>query len=199
MSTPAADALHTHLNETTGPVCLERAFRAIQRERMTDIPLLNDALGVEAIGFRPWQGRTLGVLLTPWFMSLVLLPGEHERWHETAVGERRQWRFPAGRYEFICAWHAAIGGYQSCSLFSPVLEFASHEEARAVALAALDALLDAQTGERITAAIAERASDNADVETLSLSGSRQRVRRQLSRRDLLRGALFHDRGESSRD
>ena len=34
-----------------------------------------------------------------------------------------------------------LGPYHLCSLFSPALEFATHEEARLTALAAMDALL----------------------------------------------------------
>ena len=61
----------------------------IQRERMADIPLLNPALEVQAVGFSVWEAYCLGVLITPWFMNLMLLPlagdklvlGFHARFH----------------------------------------------------------------------------------------------------------------------
>ena len=55
---------------------LETTFGAIRRDRMQDVPILNPALQVEAIGMRAWQGHWLGALVTPWFINLVLLPGQ---------------------------------------------------------------------------------------------------------------------------
>ena len=54
---------------------LETAFRAVAA-RMQGLAFVNPALAVEAIGFAPWSGHWLGVLLTPWFMNLVLAPRE---------------------------------------------------------------------------------------------------------------------------
>ena len=41
---------------------------------MAGVPMLNPALRVQAVGFRHWQSHWLGVLVTPWFMNLMLLP-----------------------------------------------------------------------------------------------------------------------------
>jgi len=121
---------------------LERAFEAVRQERMRDVPVLNPALGVEAVGFRPWREHWLGVLVTPWFMNLVLMPRVVSAWHTIGERETRHHVFPAGVFEFIGAREATIGDYQACSLFSPMFEFADQREARATALAALDALFD---------------------------------------------------------
>jgi [NiFe] hydrogenase assembly HybE family chaperone len=101
---------------------------------------LNAALSVEAVGFRTWQGEWLGALVTPWFLNLVLTPGAGE-WTPLAAGEERIVTLPAGRFRFICGLDEEVGEYHACSLFSPAQEFASHEAARAVALASLAALL----------------------------------------------------------
>jgi len=123
---------------------LEAAFRRIWREQMQDMPMVNPALSVEALGFRPWNAHWLGVLVTPWFMNLVLMPREPAAWHAIAAGETRHHVFPAGVFEFIGSRDAALGDYQACSLFSPMFEFADHAGARATAVAALDALFDSQ-------------------------------------------------------
>jgi [NiFe] hydrogenase assembly HybE family chaperone len=52
---------------------------------------------------------------------------------------------PAGVFEFISAREPLLGDYQSCSLFSPMFEFADPDGARATAVAALAALFDAQS------------------------------------------------------
>ncbi|MDE2370027.1 MAG: [NiFe]-hydrogenase assembly chaperone HybE [Burkholderiales bacterium] len=120
---------------------LQAVFERIWQEQMRDLPMVNPALRVEAVGFRPWADHSLGVLVTPWFMNLVLLPRVAEHWCAIRERETRAYRFPAGVFEFIGAQDASIGDYQSCSLFSPMFEFADHEGARATALAALDELL----------------------------------------------------------
>lgn len=53
---------------------LEFVFQRIERTAMGGIPILNPALCVSAVGVRQWQGEWLAVLVTPWFMNLVLLP-----------------------------------------------------------------------------------------------------------------------------
>jgi len=59
---------------------LEAAFREIHVGKMRGIPLLNEALGVRAVGFRAYDGHLLGVLVTPWFMNLILAPGAEDDW-----------------------------------------------------------------------------------------------------------------------
>ena len=121
---------------------LEAVFRAIAAHQMRDMPMLNPALSVEAVGFRPWREHWLGVLITPWFMNLVLMPREREKWQPLAQRETRHYAFPAGVFEFIGAHNAVLGDYQACSLFSPMFEFSDPGGARATAVAALDLLFD---------------------------------------------------------
>jgi len=147
---------------------LEATFGAILAERMQDVPILNPALAVEAVGLRDWQGHWLGALVTPWFINLVVLPGSGA-WHAVADRESVWYAFPSGRFEFIAGSEPGLGSYHACSLFSPVQEFADHETARETARVALESLFDpAQLGES--------------------SGSDQPDGPQLSRRDFLRGA-----------
>lgn len=42
---------------------LESVFGKIQADRMNDVPILNRNLSVEAVGFFPWQGMPLGILM----------------------------------------------------------------------------------------------------------------------------------------
>ena len=121
---------------------LERAFHAIQLLRMRDVPVLNPALTVEAVGFRPWSEHWLGILITPWFLNLMLLPRVQAHWQPIAEGESRHYVFPAGVFEFIGGREPAVGDYQACSLFSPMFEFATVRGAHDTAVAALAALFD---------------------------------------------------------
>jgi [NiFe] hydrogenase assembly HybE family chaperone len=120
---------------------VERLFGGIA-VRMAGLPACNSALRVEVVGLQPWQGLQLGVLVTPWTISLILLSGELPVEH-LGADQRQSRRFPSGEYEFMGGTDPALGSYQSCSLISPPVEFSSHEEAREVAIAALYALFEA--------------------------------------------------------
>jgi [NiFe] hydrogenase assembly HybE family chaperone len=126
---------------------LQAAYDTIRRTRMEGIPILNPAVGVEAVGFRRWRGFWLGVLVTPWCMNLALTEAEPAAWPALRVGEKFTQIFPAGRFEFILGRETLLGTGRRgetlmCSLFSPMFEFANHAGARATALACLDALFD---------------------------------------------------------
>lgn len=127
---------------------MEDAFREIHRGQMRGIPLLNEALGVRAVGFRPYEGHFLGILITPWFMNLILAPGVAEDWSGLVSGGKELIEFPSGRYEFTLVNRASkaevaeLPPYKACSLFSPVFEFTTMLQAIETAQAALKALLD---------------------------------------------------------
>jgi [NiFe] hydrogenase assembly HybE family chaperone len=123
---------------------LEIAFERIARTRMADLPFVNPALRVEAVGFRPWQGQWLGVMVTPWSINVLLLPRSAD-WPRLATGAERFVDLPAGRFRFLAGFDSALGEYHACSLFSPALEFADHAAARTAAEAALAAILDPAT------------------------------------------------------
>ena len=134
----------TALAEQPSPAtALQQRFQHIWRQQMQDVPIVNPALAVEALGFRPWREHWLGVLVTPWFMNLWLMPRVVDHWQEVGERESRHHVFPAGVFEFIGGRDAVIGPYQACSLFSPMFDFADAAGAHDTALASLDALFDA--------------------------------------------------------
>lgn len=147
---------------------LEAMYRRIWIDSMRDLPFVNLALSVEAIGFRRWHpassltaaadsprlpasaatgrlpgsGDWVGALITPWFINLMVLPGGGELWSDRPAGERCHIDFPIGPLEFIADNDAAaeIPAYQYCPLFAPPGHFASQAAARAAAMAALEAM-----------------------------------------------------------
>lgn len=120
---------------------LVAVFADIAQTRMRDLPICNPALSVEAVGFqRTAQGHWAGVMITPWAINLLCLPGQTEGWPTLPACSKHDWRFPSGDYEFTVADEARIGNYHLCSLFSPAFEFPSQEQARLTALAVAHAL-----------------------------------------------------------
>ena len=120
---------------------VEQAFFRVQQERMADVPILNLALSVEAVDFQRWQGHWLGMVVTPWCMSLLLVPGSAEQWVSTGENKRRFVKFPAGDFAFLGGVEPELGEYQSCSLFSPMGQFSNQSQATMTARASLLGLL----------------------------------------------------------
>jgi [NiFe] hydrogenase assembly HybE family chaperone len=159
---------------------LEAVFGEIARTRMVDVPILNPALRVETVGFREWEGRWIGILVTPWSINLVLLPGRDTELIPLALDQKAVWNFPSGAYEFMGLNEPAIGTCQTCSLISPVTEFATHDEALAVARGMMAGLFT-ESG-RMDAP----ASMMGSARTAGESGSHKNI----SRRDFLRMPLL---------
>jgi [NiFe] hydrogenase assembly HybE family chaperone len=68
--------------------------------------------------------------------------GQRSRnWQSTGDNRRRFVKFPAGDFAFLGSTAAELGEYQSCSLFSPMGQFANQSEAIMTARASLVALL----------------------------------------------------------
>ena len=150
---------------------IEAAFERVARTAMADMPFVNRALRVEAVGLRVWEGHWLGVLVTPWSINILLLP-RSTQWPRLATGAERFVDLPAGRYRFVAGFDASLGEYHACSLFSPALEFIDHAAARATALAALDALLDPATAQERTRSRAFSRRDFLRASPSEASGER---------------------------
>ena len=122
-------------------VCrLEAFFTEVWQTRMRGLPILHPALRVEAVAFQHWDSGWLGVIVAPWFMSLLWLPDEPDipLGHP---GDKVVRSLPAGDYEFVVSHEEGLGPYLSCSLCSPMTAFQDHESARATAMAVMEAVL----------------------------------------------------------
>lgn len=189
---------------------LHRVFTRIHQERMQGVPMLNPAMQVQCVGFRTWQSHCLGVLITPWFMNLVLLPCEGGEWQELRIGDKVTRVFPSGSYEFIVGEEEGLGRYLSCSLFSPVFEFDSQEAAVATAEAVMRELMDEQNRETLSMREKEieriwrgdekpESQPPTDEELLDTPSLKEKLETSISRRDLLRGRILTERPEQERE
>ncbi len=112
---------------------LERVFTIIENEQMAGIPILNPALKVEAVDFDEFEGRCLGILITPWLMNLMLFPSIDDDWSGFAIGDKHCHEFPAGKRNFLVNHFDEIGICQCLALYSPMFAFTAQNEARAAA------------------------------------------------------------------
>jgi len=120
---------------------LQRVFTDIQNERMAGIPILNQNLYVETVGFSEFEGRCLGVLITPWLMNLIMLPALGEDWSQLVVGHKETHEFPSGRRDFLVNEFDDIGICQTQALFSPMFGFKTQDQARISACQIMDGLM----------------------------------------------------------
>lgn len=164
---------------------LVAGYTTIERLRMQGLPFLNPALQVDAVDFAPWEAFWLGVMITPWFVNLTLVPRDPARWPRVGQGDKTTYAFPAGRYEFIAGHDPLLGDYQTCALFSPAEDFGDHASARLVATLARAALFDdgnAETpdvGVPFAAPVPEGPGPIARLEA--------ELAKPVSKRDFLRG------------
>lgn len=163
---------------------VEAAFATIQSERMGDMPLLHDALRVEAVGFHRSGSARVGVLITPWSMNLLRLP-DAEAIPPGRSGTRD---LPRGPVDFVGAWEEGIGAYETCSLFSPMFRFADQDAARAVAFEILSLLL--QEGPDLRPAEPRRKGGGP------IAALRRNADADFDRRGFLRGDFLNDDSDS---
>ncbi len=163
---------------------LEKVYRKIHLEHMLGLPILNPDLQVEAVGFKPYDGLWLGVLITPWFMDLMLLSGT-ENCPVLGEGKNQSWIFPAGSLKFYGGFETDLGSYQASSLISPMREFANQDEARAAAKTILENLFV-----EVVNAEPEPTKTQPDG---PLSEIQAAVSAPMSKRDFLRGSFLPGR------
>lgn len=101
---------------------------------MRDLPIYNPALKVEAHGFAPLEGEGLiGILISPWFMNLVILPDPVAPIEAGRYGAGRKVLLPRGPQLFRLAGDSTLGTIWTASLHSPMDVFRSQPQARAEA------------------------------------------------------------------
>ena len=145
MTASTRSATEPHAKEIAEAVLhLENCFNKIHQQRMQGIPILNDSLHVSGVGFHPWQGFWLGVLITPWFINLVLLPATKTTVNLPGIGKKFTLALPSGKFTFITAYEEEIGSFLACSLISPVTEIATQALAQETAEEVLLAIMDPQ-------------------------------------------------------
>lgn len=157
-------------------------FREIYHAKMRDVPIINHALQVEAVGFSAIENGYIGVLIAPWFMNLILLPKLGDDWSLLKPTHKETIEFPSGHYEFIHNIRETIGGYKACSLFSPMGDFTSQLQAKEVAEAIMVELFNGENQ-----AETDRSADIRKAHETPEEESEIEIKAETSRRGLLTG------------
>jgi len=165
------------------------AYSLVAKTSMKDMPIVNEALRVEALGFRDWQDSEVGVLITPWFMNLLVVPKENNS-IQMQVGKSVEMQLPAGVFSFLTQADEQIGIYLTSSLFSPMFDFADEAQARETASEVMEQIFNPPSEsilqEEPTVSLMPKPRAQ-EVEPAQPAHSKP-----ISRRDLLRGNLRAD-------
>ncbi|EHM47558.1 hydrogenase-2 assembly chaperone [Yokenella regensburgei] len=99
---------------------LEAAFQAVAQQEMCGLPFFRAHIPVRACGFQLFEQQWIGGMLTPWMLSLLVLPGPGEVWQSRTVGDKLALRLPCGDVRFTVGEMAGCGQYLASSLMSPL-------------------------------------------------------------------------------
>jgi [NiFe] hydrogenase assembly HybE family chaperone len=117
-------------------------LRYVGDAQMRDLPIYNEALEVEAVGFRVRGEALVGVVITPWFINAIYLPLQLVPIEWSKIGHKVEHPMPSGPVAFMCGGDVVTGAYDALSLHSPVGAFTSQEIAMREAEACLDRLFE---------------------------------------------------------
>ena len=148
----------------------------------------------------------MGVVITPWMMSLILFPAEGEDWSGMALGDEQFHRFPANEYRFVANDFDGLGTCQTHSLYSPMHEFMDQDHAVAAANSFMQTLMveverperDPHDEELLGRILRGEETPEAEMDGFALVEARLDAQggcsaaegeRCLTRRELLRGGF----------
>ena len=134
------------MSEPTDSVdALLQHFERVHLEHMQGLPILNLRLAVEVVGASDFDEHQICILITPWFMNLVILPGTDD-WAEVDQGESFSIELPREALDFTVCHDEEVGTFLTAVLFRTVSDFPDQETAREVALEIMQQLFSSDTG-----------------------------------------------------
>lgn len=115
-------------------------YERIAREEMLGLPFYHPAMPIVA-ECTLFEGQWLGCVLTPWMLSVVVLPGPDQLWPVRSSSDRLALQLPCGNLTFMVGELPETGQLLACSLMSPIDPHLGAEEGRALVSSTLKMLL----------------------------------------------------------
>jgi len=107
-------------------------FEHIHEQHMVGLPILNPRLSVEVVAPRALDVKQICVLITPWFMNLILRSGAGA-WDNAGEGELLSIDLPHESLDFTVCRDDDIGTYLSAVLFRTMTDFPDQQTATEIA------------------------------------------------------------------
>jgi [NiFe] hydrogenase assembly HybE family chaperone len=114
-------------------------YERIAREEMQALPFYHASMPIVA-ECTLFEGQWLGCVLTPWMLSVVVLPGPDQLW-PVRSSDRLALQLPCGNMTFMVGELPETGQLLACSLMSPLDPHLGAGEGRALVSSTLKMLL----------------------------------------------------------
>lgn len=115
-------------------------YERIAREEMQALPFYHASMSIVA-ECTLFEGQWLGCVLTPWMLSVVVLPGPDQLWPVRSCSDRLALQLPCGNLTFMVGALPETGQLLACSLMSPIDPHLGADEGRALVSSTLKMLL----------------------------------------------------------
>lgn len=114
-------------------------YERIAQQEMQALPFYHPAMPIVA-ECTLFEGQWLGCVLTPWMLSVVVLPGPDQLW-PVRSSERLALQLPCGNLTFMVGALPETEQLLACSLMSPIDPHLGADEGRALVSSTLKMLL----------------------------------------------------------
>lgn len=115
-------------------------YERIAQQEMQALPFYHPAMPIVA-ECTLFEGQWLGCVLTPWMLSVVVLPGPEQLWPVRSSSARLALQLPCGNLTFMVGALPETGQLLACSLMSPIDPHLGADEGRALVGSTLKMLL----------------------------------------------------------
>lgn len=89
-------------------------------ENMQDLPFYRHDIPCFTPNFVLFEGQWVGTVLTPWMISIVVLPGPNQQWEVRTIGDKLGLQLPYKAITFTVSSVESVPQYLSSSLLSPL-------------------------------------------------------------------------------
>ena len=98
-------------------------------ENMQDLPFYRGDIPCFTPNFVLFEGQWIGTVLTPWMLSIVVLPGPQQQWEIRTIGDKLGLQLPYKTITFTVSSVESVPQYLSSSLLSPLDPHLTAEQA----------------------------------------------------------------------
>ena len=140
-----ADAMQERVQEFSGfatdpAPLLVAQYERIAKQEMQALPFYHPDMPIvaECVLF---EEQWLGCVLTPWMLSVVVLPGPDQLWPVRSSSDRLALQLPCGNLTFMVGELPESGQLLACSLMSPLEPHLGAGEGRSLVSSTLKMLL----------------------------------------------------------
>lgn len=114
-------------------------------EEMKDLPFYRKGIDCYCPKFVLFENQWIGTVVTPWMLSIVILPGKDQEWEPREIGDKLSVQLPYKTFTFTVSSLENIPQYLSCSLHSPIDPAMTNTQAAQLAQDCLKMILSMPT------------------------------------------------------